>query len=85
MEGSAEHSRCACVDRPSRSPHEQFRTQSVLRIKSINTAVEKRCASRTEFASRQKIRRREPGRDVKIRCDRMLPMKDSADIPVVHV
>ena len=46
MEGSAEHSRCACVDRPSRSPHEQFRTQ-VLRIEPINTAaVEKMCASR---------------------------------------
>ena len=27
MEGSAGHSRCTCVDRPSRSHHEQFRTQ----------------------------------------------------------
>ena len=27
IEGSAEHSRCTCVDRPSRSHHEQFRTQ----------------------------------------------------------
>ena len=36
------------MDRPSRSQHEQFR---VLRMKHINTAVQ-RCASRsTEFAS----------------------------------
>ena len=28
IEGSAEHSRCTCVDRPSRSYHEQFRTQN---------------------------------------------------------
>ena len=41
-EGSAEHSRCICVDRPSRSHHEQFRIQ-VLRIEPINTAVQ-RCA-----------------------------------------
>ena len=27
IEDSTEHSRCTCVDRPSRSPHEQFRTQ----------------------------------------------------------
>ena len=27
IEGSAEHSRCTCVDRPSRSHHEQFQTQ----------------------------------------------------------
>ena len=27
IKGSAEHSRCTCVDRPSRSHHEQFRTQ----------------------------------------------------------
>ena len=27
LEGSAEHSRCTCVDRPSRSHHEHFRTQ----------------------------------------------------------
>ena len=27
IEGSAEYSRCTCVDRPSRSHHEQFRTQ----------------------------------------------------------
>ena len=46
MEGSAEHSRCAFVDRPSRSPHEQFRTRDFLRVEPINTAVEKRCASR---------------------------------------
>ena len=45
MEGSAEHSRCACVDRPSRSPHEQFEHR-VLRIEPSNIAVEKRCASR---------------------------------------
>ena len=25
--GSADHSRCTCVNRPSRSHHEQFRTQ----------------------------------------------------------
>ena len=28
LEGSAQYSRCTCVDRPSRSPHEQFRTQA---------------------------------------------------------
>ena len=27
IEGSAKHSRCTCVDRSSRSHHEQFRTQ----------------------------------------------------------
>ena len=27
IEGSAEYNICACVDRPSRSPDEQFRTQ----------------------------------------------------------
>ena len=39
MEGPAEHSRRACVDIPSRSPHEQFEHR-VLRIEPINTAVE---------------------------------------------
>ena len=61
-EGSAEHSRCTCLDRPSRSPDEQFRTQgsahSLEPIEididiAINTAI-KRCKS-TEFASQQKI------------------------------
>ena len=32
IEGSAEHSRCTCVGRPSRSHHEQFRIHRVLRI-----------------------------------------------------
>ena len=42
-----------CVDGPSRSHHEQFRTQGFLRIES--TAVQ-RCAHKsTEFASGSKI------------------------------
>ena len=45
VEGSAEHSRCTCVDRPSRSHHEQFQTQGFLRIEPNNTAAQK-CASR---------------------------------------
>ena len=34
-EGSAEHSRFTCVDRPSRSHREQFRAQVFLRMESI--------------------------------------------------
>ena len=43
IEGSAEHPRCTCVDRPSRSHHEQFRTQG-----SAHRAAVQRCVvSRT--------------------------------------
>ena len=46
----------------------------VLRIEPINTAVQ-RCASRSTG---------KPGRDVKIVSDRMLPIKGSAEHPVVQ-
>ena len=54
IEGSAEHSHCTCVDRPSRSHHKPFRTQGFLCIES--TAVQRRCARKsTEYASGSKI------------------------------
>ena len=43
IEGSAEHSRCTCVDRPSRSHHEQFRTQ----VSSHRAAVQRCVVSMT--------------------------------------
>ena len=47
MEGSAEHSRCACVDRIDLHAllTNNFENR-VLRMEPIDTAVEKRCASR---------------------------------------
>ena len=51
MEGSTEHSRCTCVDRPLALIMNNFEHR-VLHIEPINTAVQ-RCASRSiEFASR---------------------------------
>ena len=44
IEGSAEDSRCTCVDRPSRSHHEQFRTQG-----SAHRAAVQRCVVSMTF------------------------------------
>ena len=44
IEGSAEHSRCTCVDRPSRSHHEQLRTQG-----SAYRAAVQRCVVSMPF------------------------------------
>ena len=44
IEGSAEHSRCTCVDKPSRSHHEQFRTQG-----SAHRAAVQRCVVSMAF------------------------------------
>ena len=52
VEGSAEHSRCTCVDRLSRSHYNYFEHAEILRIEPTNTAIQ-RCTGRsTEFASR---------------------------------
>ena len=39
IESSAEHSRCTCVDRPSRSHHEQFRIQSSAHRAAVQSCV----------------------------------------------
>ena len=53
IEGSAEHFRCTCEERPSRSHNEQFRTQGFLHIKS--TSVQRCARKSTEFASGSNI------------------------------
>ena len=74
----------SCVDRPSRSHHEQFRTQGFLRIES--TAVQRYDRKSTEIASGSKIVGENRGEMQKyLSCAGFYAQRVLLNISVVHM